>query len=226
LFVVAAGAVVVAAGASVAVALGGDRAPAPPRQTASIAKAANPAPKPAQCATWGCTPAQHLNLGGGYTLTLWHAGKPGDERSEPVLELSRSGVAVQWWLSPHGNGWSGTVQCKIDAPEPNCVLTDGTGAHSAMAQMLVLRSGRLVAMEQAYVVADLPTVVARDLDGDGYLDVAAVMSDYTPNFAQSHLFWDTYLYADGQFRSSGCAPRNSPTEPAPAHPLDGTCPIR
>ena len=92
----AAEALVAAASASVAVALVGDRAPAPPR-TSSPAPHIRPVAQPAKCATWHCTRAQSVDLGGGYRISLWHAGKPGDWSAEPVVELRRAGVSVQWW---------------------------------------------------------------------------------------------------------------------------------
>jgi len=215
---------VVAAGASVAVALGGDRAPAPPPHTTSPVAARPAVPMPSQCKTWTCTKAQTVNLGGGYAITMWHAGKDGDLTTKPVVELARDGVAVQWWLWPDGYGWAGKLTCRAEAPEPHCVLTDGDGAHSSVAQLVLLRSGKLVAPKKASVVADLPTVVPRDLDGDGYLDVVALDSDYTPNFAQGHLYWNTFRFAGGQLTSTGCVRQNSPTEPAPTHPVSGLCP--
>ena len=222
----AAGAVVVAAGASVAVALGGDRAPAPPRTptAGAAAPAVHAAPMPAQCKTWTCTKAQSADLGGGYTITMWHAGRAGDFHTKPIVELARGGAAVQWWMWPEGYGWAGDLTCKANAPEPNCMLTDGDGAHSAAAQLVVLRGGKLVAPKGAAVVADLPTVVVRDLDGDGYLDVVALDSDYTPSFAQGHLFWNTFRFAGEQLTSTGCVRRAAPSDPAPTHTATGPCP--
>jgi hypothetical protein len=179
---------------------------------------------PKQCATWHCAKAQTVSLGGGYAISVWHAGRTGDFDTLPVLELSRNGVAAQWWLAPNGFGSSGALTCRAHAPEPHCVFTDGAGAHSSIAQLLLVRSGRLVAPKQAYVEADLPTVLARDLDGDGYLDVIALDSDYTPNFAQSHLFWNTFRFAGGQYTSTGCQPRTSPNAPAPTQFVSGHCP--
>lgn len=219
----AAGAVVVGAGASVAVALGGGRTPAPPHGSASrhtSAPAAPPAAMPRQCANGACTKAQTASLGSGYAISIWHAGKPGDYRSKPVVELSRDGVAVQWWLWPIGHGWSGALACHGQ----QCVLTDGDGVHSSAAQVVLLRGGRLVTPPRASVVADLPTVLARDLDGDGDLDVVALDSDYTPNFAQGHLFWHTFRFEDDRLASTGCVPKSGSaptqlaTQPCPARP--------
>lgn len=221
----AAGAVVVAAGASVAVALGSDRAPAPPRASTRSAlqhtsePADRPAPMPQQCVRGTCRKAQTVSVGGGYAISVWHAGTLGDFRTKPVVELSHHGVAVQWWLWPAGDGWSGAVSCHAQ----QCVLTDGDGAHSAVAQVVLLRGGRLVAPARAAVVADLPTVLARDLDGDSDLDVVALDSDYTPNFAQGHQFWNTYRFAGDRLTSTGCVPK---TGPPPAHLATQPCPAR
>jgi hypothetical protein len=216
-----AGAVVVAAGASVAVALGGDRASAPPHTSAPVA-----APMPDQCATWTCTKAQTASLGKGYAITMWHAGKPGDFNTKPVVELSLDGVSAQWWLWPDGYGWAGALTCRATASGPHCVLTDGDGAHSAVAQVVLLQSGHLIAPKDGAVVADLPTVLARDLDGDDDLDIVALDSDYTPSFAQGHVYWHTYRNASGHVTSTGCGPRSTPTDPAPSRLLSGPCPRR
>jgi hypothetical protein len=227
LLVCVAGAVLAAAGASVAVALGGDRTPAVPGPAVAGPVAhVQAVPMPVQCASWGCTRARTVDLGAGYAVTLWHAGKAGNYRAEPVVELTHDGISAQWWLWPHGYGWDAAIQCSVRAPEPNCMLTDGDGAHSAAAQLIILRRGRLDAPARASVIADLPTVAVRDLDGDGYLDLVAVDSDYTPNFAQGHLYWNTFRFVGGQLASTGCASKTSPTEPAPAHPLNGVCPKR
>ena len=86
-----------AAGASVAVALGGDRTPVAPRTTAAGPVAHIEAlPMPAKCASWGCAKAGTMDLGAGYAVTLWHAGQDGDFRAKPVVEVTHEDVAVQW----------------------------------------------------------------------------------------------------------------------------------
>jgi hypothetical protein len=222
-FVGVAGAVA-AAGASVAVALGGDRTPAAAPLTTSHSVLPRALPKPANCMTWGCTKAQSVDLGNGYAISLWHAGKSGDMRTDPVVELTDRGVSVQWLLWSRGYGWSGSLKCSSAAAEPSCIITDGAGVHSAAAQLVILRSGKLVFPAKAYVIADLPTITVRDLDDDGDLDVVALDSDYTPNFAEGHLYWRTYRNAAGQLLSTGCVRRNSPAEPAPITLLTGACP--
>ncbi len=213
-----------AAGASVAVALGSSRTPVGPPAPPSTSHPQLALAKPAKCATWGCTKAQTVDLGNGYAISLWRTGKPGDFTTEPVIELTRGGVSVQWSLWPRGYGWAASLQCNAGAAEPNCMLTDGAGVHSAAAQMVILRAGKLVLPAKAYVVADLPTIAVTDLDDNGYLDIVALDSDYTPNFAQGHLFWRTFRYADDELVSTGCTPRRSSSEAAPTVLLTGACP--
>lgn len=213
-----------AAGASVAVALGGDRTPAAAPPTTSHAALPRAVPKPADCASWGCTKAQSVDLGRGYAISLWHAGKSGDMRTDPVVELTDRGVSVQWLLWSRGYGWSGSLKCSTAAAAPSCIITDGAGVHSAAAQLVILRSGKLVFPAKSYVIADLPTITVRDLDDDGDLDVVALDSDYTPNFAEGHLYWRTYRNAGGQLSSTGCMRQNSPADPPPITALTGPCP--
>ena len=220
LFVGVGGAVVAAAGAAVAVGLGGNPTPPPPPTKKPPVAVA----KPAKCATWGCTKAQSADLGNGYTISVWHAGKSGDFTTEPVIELAHHGVSVQWLLWSRGYGWAASLHCSVDAPAPNCILTAGAGVHSAVAQLVVLQAGKLVLPKKGYAVADLPTISATDLDDDGDLDVIALDSDYTPNFALGQLYWRTFRNADGQLTSTGCVRRNSPNTPAPAGLLTGACP--
>lgn len=227
LLVMGAGAVVVAAGASVAVALSGTRAPvAPAARPAGPTTAAHRVAMPAQCASWHCTPAASADLGNGYAITLWRAGSTRVENAEPVIELRQNATSVQWWIWTQGYGWLTSLRCEASASPPNCVVSDTAGAHAGVAQLLLLRDGRLVAPRAASLTADLPAVTARDLNDDGYLDVIAQDSDYTPNFAQGHVYWHSYVYRDGRYVSTGCERRSSPSTPAPAGPLTGACPHR
>jgi hypothetical protein len=89
---------------------------------------------------------------------------------------------------------------------------------------VVLQAGKLVLPKRGYAVADLPTISATDLDDDGDLDVIALDSDYTPNFALGHLYWRTFRNIDGQLISTGCVPRSSPSAAAPSAFLTGACP--
>ena len=190
----------------------------------STAAATSAVPIPAQCATWHCQRAQSVTLRDGYAVNVWHAGQVGDFTTHPILELADNGVAVQWWVAPSGYGWSGSVSCLSSGAEPSCVFMDGQGAHSGLAQEIVVRSGRLVA--SAMVSSDSAMIVAQDMNGDGDLDVAALDSDFTPNYASGHLFWHTYRFAGNQLVSTGCTPAESTRAPVPKQFVTGSCPRR
>ena len=175
---------------------------------------------PAACQSWHCQPRQTRQLGNGDAVTLWVSAGQQNFRSRPVLSLSDGGVAVQWWVLPKGDGWNGSLTCLATPQEPNCVVVDSFGMHASVAEMVVLRNGRLVHAAEA--VADAPGMKAVDLDRDGYLDVIGTVNDYTPNFAQGHNYWQTRRYASGRFTVTGCAPQQG--MPVPTQLLNGECP--
>jgi hypothetical protein len=188
---------------------------APPRPTTSAAP-------PAECTLPNCQRAQTVALTNGYSVSIWHAGKVGDFTTHPLVELTSSDVPVQSLIVKNGYGWAGSVTCETKTTDPGCVLIDGQGAHSGTAQEIVLRGGRLA--PTAMVASDSPTIVARDIDGDGDLDVEALDSDYTPNYAAGHLIWHTYRLDGDQLASTGCSTPTSAKSPPPNAFATGSCP--
>jgi hypothetical protein len=100
-------------------------------------------PPPRSCHQWGCRARQTVNLTHGYALALWLGDDQLNYRSRPVVELLDRGVAVQWWISPQGDGWNGSLSCRTSGPEPTGDLIDSLGMHADLAEMLILRAGRL-----------------------------------------------------------------------------------
>jgi len=211
--VLAASAAGVLAACGSAVPSGGSDQPTP---TSSAAR-------PADCADWGCRPVQTVELPDQRKITLLLGRDEQNFRSRPVLELLDHGVTVQWWISPQGDGWNGRLTCEVRGPEPNCVLVDSVGMHSNVAEMVILRAGRLIHPTDAAVTTDVTGMRAVDLDGDRYLDVIGSTNDYQPNYAQGHNYWQTFQYRDGSLASTGCAPQPQGA-PAPTHLLTGSCP--
>jgi hypothetical protein len=175
---------------------------------------------PAACKSWQCHVRQTRQLGNGAAVTLWVSASEQNFRSRPVLSLSEDSVAVQWWVLPKGDGWNATLTC-LATQEPNCVVVDSLGMHASVAEMVLLRGGRL--MHTAEAMADAPDMTAVDLDRDGYLDVIGTVNDYTPNFAQGHNYWQTQRYSGGRFVVTGCALQQQGL-PAPTQLLNGACP--
>ena len=183
-----------------------------------------PVPAPASCQRWSCKPRQTVSLPDGHAVRLWLGSDDQNYESRPVVELLDHGIAMQWWMSPRGDGWNGSLTCVAGRSEPNCAILDSLGMHAGVAEILLLQAGRLVhsAGAEAITVAGEPR--AADLDGDGFLDVIGTTNDYHPNFAQGHNYWQTFQYSTGRLVVTGCAPEVPGSGP-PAHLLHGTCPV-
>jgi hypothetical protein len=156
-------------------------------------------------------------------VRLWVGADQQNYHSRPVVELLDHGAAVQWWISPQGDGWNGSITCASSGPEPNCVLIDSLGMHANVAEVIVLHDDRLAHAAAAQAIADSPGMRAVDLNGDGYLDVVGSTNDYQPDYAQGHNYWQTFRYQDGRLDVTGCTPQGTGAA-APTHLLTGTCP--
>jgi hypothetical protein len=180
-------------------------------------------PPPRACHKWGCRARQTVNLAHGYAVTLWLGDDRLNYRSRPVIELLDRGVPVQWWISPQGDGWNGSLSCRTSGPEPNCDLIDSLGMHADVAEMVILRAGRLTHPAGAQAITNSVGMRAADLNGDGYLDVIGISNDYRPNFARGHNYWQTFRYRHDRLVLTGCALQRR-NAPAPTHLLAGACP--
>jgi hypothetical protein len=202
-----------------------------PASAASTASPAGPAaPVAAPCASYGCQPEASQLLTAGYSVRLWRSAQPSSsdpaaERSTPVLELSRDGQHLSWWIGRLGYGWAASLRCLATAAEPNCVVVAEVGAHAGSAEVVLLRAGALVAPAQASAVFDSGAPTAADLDDDGLLDLLGVENDYQPNFATGHNYWVSYRLVGAALRQTGCRPVSSPPRPAPTTLLTGHCPV-
>lgn len=195
----------------------------PPSGSATHPGAATPSAGSAACPRSACRARQTVNLPHNYTVTLWLGTDRTDYHSRPVVELRDHQVSVHWWTSPQGDGWNGALACLTSGTEPNCVLVDSLGMHASVAEMVILRRGRLVHPAAAQAITNTAGTRAADLNNDGYLDVIASTNDYQPNYAQGHNYWQTFRYSDGRFLVTGCAPQPRGAAP-PKHLLTGTCP--
>lgn len=177
-------------------------ASAPNSSTSGATVAASPQLK--ACRQNRCAAGRTVPLRSSYAIRVWNV--PGVQ-AHPTLELLSDGAATQWLILKRGSGDHPALTCNDTGAVANCIVVSATGMHSALAEMVLLLSGRLDDTG-AVVVAQTPTLHAADLDGDGYLDLAARDSDYKPNFAQGHLFDRTFRYdrKRNDFVVTGCSP--------------------
>jgi hypothetical protein len=207
---------------------GGSRPAAGPKPASST----KPTPSPAApCAPFGCQPGAAQQLTGGYSVRLWLSQPPSAgssidaQRSTPVVELSRNGQHVSWWVGRLGFGWAATLRCLATASEPNCVVLAEVGAHAGSAEVVLLHAGALVAPARASVVFDSGVPSAADFDHDGLLDVVGVENDYQPDYAQGHNYFTTYRLSGDALHQTGCLLQTAARQQPPNALLTGRCPV-
>jgi hypothetical protein len=159
-------------------------------------------------------------LDGGYRVTVYAAPSPSGGVAATVTELASGGVPVYWHVTD--NASPSQVACSA-APQPNCGLALFVGAHASEAIGL-LRDGDGF---RPYAEADsnTPTTKVGDLNGDGWIDVAAIQNTYRPSYATGKVYWQTSTSDGHTYTATGCtAPSHNPSTTAPTAPLTGTCP--
>jgi hypothetical protein len=182
------------------------------------------APMPASCQQWNCQIKQTVALPGGYAVTLWLGTDQQNYQSRPVVELRWQATPTQWWISPVGDGWNGSLTCDSSGKQPNCVLIDSIGMHASVAEMLLLSDKQLAHPSGAVATTNSAGMSATDLTKDGYLDVIGSVNDYRPNYAQGHNYWQTFQYRGARLVPTGCTPQARASKP-PGQLLSGACPI-
>src|SRR3954447_6495611 len=179
--------------------------PTMPTATAipAAAHSGDTAPPMSACAGGACVAGASTSVPNGYVIRVWSMSGPA---GRPIVELLTGGRSVEWMLLPRGEGGAAKVTCASAPPIGNCVVVSRLGIHAAIGEM-VLVADRHLLDTGAFAIALTPQISVTDLDGDGYLDLAARDSDYRPNFAAGHLFDHTYRYdhAAGRFVSTGCS---------------------
>jgi hypothetical protein len=158
-------------------------------------------------------------LDGGYQVTIYSAPSPSGLLAATVTELSVGPVPVYWHVTDDAS--PSQLACSA-TPQPNCGLALFVGAHASEAVGL-LRVGETF---QPYGQAnsDTPTTKVGDLNGDGWIDVAAIQNTYRPSYAAGKVYWQTSVSNGRTYTSTGCGSPSHQLPPAPTAPLTGSCP--
>jgi hypothetical protein len=195
----------------------------PPAPTNSTPTASSPSaqavPPPRLCGSGRCKAVGSAPLDHGYQVTIYSAPSPGGGVAATVTELSLDRVPVYWHVTDDAS--ASQVACS-PAPQPNCGLAVFVGAHASEALGL-LRVGNGF---QPYARADsnTPTTKIADLNGDGWIDVAAIQNTYQPSYAAGQVYWQTSTSNGRHFASTGCSVPSREPSAAPTAPLTGSCP--
>jgi hypothetical protein len=177
-------------------------------------------PPPRICASGRCHAVGTASLDDGYQVVVFSAPSPSGGVAATVTALSHDRVAVYWHVTD--NASPSQVACSA-APRPNCGLALFVGAHASEAIGL-LRDGDGF---RPYAEADsnTPTTKVGDLNGDGWIDVAAIQNTYRPSYATGKVYWQTSTSNGSRYISTGCTPpSHNPSTTAPTAPLTGSCP--
>jgi hypothetical protein len=194
--------------------------PPPPTTSAPVTSSTPTAlPTPPVCASGGCTKNKVVDLGDGYTVTLYTGSSAGGAVGSTVLELDSAGTPVFWQVTK--DQIAGDLACS-PRPMPNCVVVAGVGAHASVATGYTRQLNRLV--KYGNVPSDTPSTDPIDLNGDGLIDVVTAINTYEPSYATGKVFWQTFQSTGTSFESTGCTKPAFNLPPEPSAPLTGTCP--
>lgn len=187
----------------------------PPPTTPTPPKAASPPP---QCPGGTCQIAATIGLPNGYEILL----RNGTSTTAPissVVELSKSGVAVAWFVADGEQ--PAHIACSVTDQHGSCVVVNEVGAHGSDATAYVFTGSAL--QHGDTVTAATPDMFPRDLNADGLIDAEGLQNDYTPDYATGKVQWQTWTSNGLHFTSTGCGPKSSVAPPKPTAPLTGPC---
>jgi hypothetical protein len=191
--------------------------------TSSTAPPTTPAPPkaaapPPQCPNGSCQISATIGLPNGYELLL-RTGTSTTAAQSSIVELSKNGVAVAWYVADGEQ--PAHVSCQITDQRANCVVVNEVGAHGSDATAYLFTGTSLRRGDT--VTAATPEMLPRDLNNDGTIDAAGLQNDYTPNYATGKVQWQTWTSDGLRFTSTGCGPKSTTAPPKPTAPLTGPC---
>lgn len=176
---------------------------------------------PRQCPGGSCPIIGTADLGDGFVASLRSGtASDGPAFGASVLELTEAGVPVDWHATDDRQ--PGQLSC-IGGAVANCVVIDYQGAHSASATVWRLGRDSATLAKMASADADTPSMSARDLNGDGFVDVIGLQNDYQPDYVTGQVQWQTWVFDGKNLSSTGCTALAPTPPPRPSAPATGTC---
>jgi hypothetical protein len=202
-------------------------APAP---TTSSTSAPAPAPTDAPSTSSGSAPStttqQHIcqercrtvaraDLGDGLSVELAQA--PGAMPISVIIVRRDGELRTAGWIDDERPG---SLTCST-RPEPNCVVVDDIAMHAAKAWGVTFADDNVDLYD--HVTTDTPVIVAKDLDGTGWIDVVAEQSTERPSYAAAPRFWVSFVSDGHHLTGTGCTTPTMHEQPEPTIVLTGDC---
>jgi hypothetical protein len=101
------------------------------------------------------------------------------------------------------------------------VVVDGIAMHAAKAWGVSFADDNVDLYDS--VVTDTPVIVAKDVDGNGWIDALAVQSTERPSYAAAPRFWVTFVSDGHHLTGTGCTTPTMDEQPVPTIVLTGDC---
>ena len=162
-----------------------------------------------------CRTIARADLGDGLTVELAQA--PGT-LPITVLIVRRDGeLRTAGWMDDERPG---SLTCST-RPAPNCVVVAGFAMHASKAYGVSFADDSVNLYD--HVTSDTPVVVAKDLDGDGWVDAIAEQSTEHPSYAAAPRYWVSYLSDGHHLTGTGCTTPTMHAQPEPTIVLTGDC---
>jgi len=162
-----------------------------------------------------CRTIARADLGDGLTVELAQA--PGTMPIS-VLIVRRDGeLRTAGWMDDERPG---SLTCS-SRPEPNCVVVDGIAMHAAKAWGVTFADDSVDLYDR--LTTDTPVIVAKDLDGNGWIDAVAVQSTERPSYAVAPRFWVSFVSDGHHLTETGCTTPTMHPQPEPTIVLTGDC---
>jgi hypothetical protein len=158
-------------------------------------------------------------LSNGYLALLRQGIAAGGYPQSSVLELTDNGVPVFWAAADGDQPMQ--LACATHNGTGGCVVVDQVGVHAATATAYAFDGSML--HRGSVADGNTPEAFARDLDGNGTLDVAALQNDYQPDYATGQVQWQTWRSDGSTLTSTGCTPLASTAPPRPTAFASGHC---
>ena len=152
-------------------------------------------------------------------MSVLSGPSPTGQVGAAVIELQRAGVSVYWKVIDGDTPLS--VACS-SVPKPNCVVADAVGAHASSFYGFLVNQNSMTQFDTNG--SDTPGTKPKDLNGDGWIDVATEQNDYTPDYATGKSYWQTFQSDGNHLTSTGCTVPTHNLPPVPTKLVTGACP--
>jgi hypothetical protein len=180
----------------------------------------NAIPAPEACPGGTCKQTMSTTLTAPFEVIVRANPAYANGTGAAIVELTQSGVPISWYVVPGET--PAEITCSSTPNQSNCVLVNHVGEHAS--DGIVFRLSGNTLHRGSTVRATTRQMHARDLNGDGWVDVAGLQNTGKPDYATGQVYWQTWVSNGVFLNSTGCTGLASAADPQPAELVHGNCP--